>query len=43
MKELLAKIKEKAVAIEKLEGEQKKALAEFQKLIDQTKQRLGIS
>ena len=43
MKEMLAKIKDEEAAIKKLETEQKEALAEFQKLIDQAKKRLGIS
>jgi seryl-tRNA synthetase len=43
MKEMLAKIKDEEAAIKKLEAEQKEALAEFQKLIDQAKKRLGIS
>lgn len=43
MKEILAKIKNEEAAIKKLEAEQKEALAEFQKLIDQAKKRLGIS
>ncbi|MFQ6107996.1 MAG: hypothetical protein ACE5L7_00390 [Candidatus Aminicenantales bacterium] len=43
MKTLLARIKSEEETIKKLQAEQKAALAEFQKLIDQTKKRLGIS
>jgi tetratricopeptide (TPR) repeat protein len=42
MENLLSKIKAEEAAIKKLEAEQKAFLAEFQKLIDQTKKRLGI-
>jgi len=42
MKELLAKIESEKKAILKLEAEQKDTLAKFNKLIEETKQRLGI-
>jgi len=43
MESLLAKIKSEEEAIKKLEAEQKAVLAQFQKLIEQAKKRLGIS
>ena len=42
MKALLADIESEKKAIQKLEADQKDALAQFNKLIEETKQRLGI-